>query len=722
MEHLIAKGVDRAIQYVHRRRMEAQKGAGAPFVVEGNRQRFAAVASMVAGREIDVVNIRGDTPPRPYWPVLYRMAHPALLPEHGFGWSDGEKLFFPVSVVEMDSETAREEITKTLLFFLSFQVRCGTLEAAWRNRSMLASDRLTADLFWIIENTRLHCEIRREYPGAVRGWARITGHLLKSRPAARYLTDAEKKVEGFLRESLEGTLLSSADGLRVSGSAEESLGMAAGMKRKWAARGVNMHSEREARSLLRGQASESDIDASLHVEDSPRLGRRGSFKAGRYRAIVPFFPWGKLVLDRIKHGGSLAPAARAGKEATPSPAGEGSAKEGKPRRGGRYAARTEGVDEKANENGLTLNIYDKILSWAEFVNVRRPFDDDPDQDAGTKADECEELSMAELDRTTANTFNAEIEKADSYTGAGDEAGEIDEESFLYPEWDYRRRAYRDDYSRLTETLAVGEDAGFCARVLREKRGAIKEVTRNLGLISPSVRLTRRQIEGTTIDLNAAVDAIADLEAGHTPDERLYAAYTKTERDLSALFLVDLSMSTDGWAGDTRIIDHEKESLLILCEALEKLRDRYAVYGFSGKTRKGCRFFRIKGFTESYGDGVRKRIGGLIPYSYTRMGPAVRHAAGILAKEQARTRLLFILSDGKPNDVDVYEGRYGIEDTRMAIKEAESAGIVPFCLTVDTGAGDYLPRLFGHGNYAVVPGVDMLAKKLPSLYAKIIQKL
>lgn len=685
MEHLIAKGVDRAIQLIHRRRMEARKGAGAPFTVEGNRQRFSAVASMVAGRDIDVADIRGDTPPRPYWPVLYRMAHPALLPEHGFGWSDGEKLFFPVSVVEMESEAAREDLAKTLLFFLSFQVRCGTLEAAWRERSVLASDRLTADLFWIIENTRLFREIEGEYPGAVRGWAGLTGYLLKGRPAARYLTHAEKKVEGFMRESIEGTLRPSSDGLIVSGSAGESLSRALEMKMKWAAKGA---------------------------------------KAGRYRAVVPFFPWGKLVLDRIKCGGSIAAGALPGKASTPSTTGQGpdKDKEGKSGKGGRYAARTEDVDEKANENGLTLNIYDKILSWAEFVNVRRPFDDDPDPDAGAKADECEELSMSELDRTTANTFNAEIEKADNYTGGGDEDGDIDEGTFSYPEWDYKKRAYRDGYSLLTETLAVGEDAGYSARVLREKRGAIKEVTRNLEIISPSVRLTGRQIEGTTIDLNAAVDAIADFHAGHTPDDRLYASYIKTERDLSALFLVDLSMSTDGWAGETRIIDHEKESLLILCEALEKLRDRYAVYGFSGKTRKGCRFFRIKGFTESYNDGVRKRIGGLIPYSYTRMGPAVRHASAILAKEQARTRLLFILSDGKPNDVDVYEGRYGIEDTRMAIKEAEGEGIVPFCLTVDTGAGDYLPRLFGHGNYAVVPGVDMLAKKLPSLYAKIIQKL
>lgn len=681
MEHLLAKGVDRAIQFVHRKRMEALKGEGDPFVVSGNLRRFSALASMVAGRELEVADLRGDTPPRPYWPVMYKMAHPALLPEHGFGWSDGETLFFPVSVVEMPDEASREELVKALLFFLSFQVRCGALDAARQRRSLLESDRLVADLFWIIENGRLYCEISSEYPGVVRNWASLSRYLLEKRPAARYLNDPEKKVEQFLKETIEAAF--STGGVSpISGSAGESIRCAVEIKNRWKAEGV---------------------------------------KTNRYRAIIPFFPWGKLIPERIKDGdliigqGKAVKAARSSSEENETP-------QAKPGKSARYAARREEVDEKANENGLTLNIYDKILSWAEFVNVNRPFDDDPDEDAGKKADECEELSISELERGTANTFNAELEKADAYTSGDEQEVDSSEQAFYYSEWDYKRQAYRPDYSRLIESPVAGEDAEFCARVLTEKSALVKEVTRNFERLSPSVRLAGRQTDGTSIDLNAAIDAIADLEAGRTPDDRLYSNYIKTERDLSALFLVDLSMSTDGWAGGAKIIDHEKQSLVVLCEALKKLRDRYAIYGFSGKTRKGCRFFRVKGFAENYGDSVKKRIGGLIPYSYTRMGPAIRHAASILSKEQARTRLLFILSDGKPNDVDVYEGRYGVEDTRKAIKEAESGGITPFCLTVDTGAGDYLPRLFGRGNYAVVPGVDMLAKKLPELYAKIIHKL
>ena len=111
MEHYLAKGVDRVIQFVHRKRMEALKGDGEPFIIDGNLRRFSALASMVAGRDLEVADIRGDTPPKPYWPVMYKMAHPALLPEHGFGWSDGQTLFFPVSGVETPDEAAREDAT-----------------------------------------------------------------------------------------------------------------------------------------------------------------------------------------------------------------------------------------------------------------------------------------------------------------------------------------------------------------------------------------------------------------------------------------------------------------------------------------------------------------------------------------------------------------------------------------------------------------------------------
>ncbi|MFQ5466200.1 MAG: nitric oxide reductase activation protein NorD [Thermodesulfobacteriota bacterium] len=698
MEHLIGKGIDRTIGLIHGRRMARWKSASEPFVLEGNLRRFAAVASMVSGIDLDAVEIRGDTPPRHYRPVLHRMAHPALMAEHGFGWTDGETLFLPVSIAEGVPGEARagergggEDMAKLLLFFLAHQAGCGSIGVAAAKRSLLAGDRALSDLFWIIENTRLLGVISRDWPGVARDWPAAARFLLSRRPPAKYLNRAEERAERFLRETVEGTL--GGPSPSDSASAGESLALAVELKRKWEASGA-------------------------------------SFR--RYRALVPFLPWGKLVAERVKArddveaagpSPSRAPKDAAGDGEGPDDGGAPAGEDREAEKKRRYASRSEEVDEEANEQGLALNIYDKVLSWAEFVNVTRPFDDDPDQDAGKKADAMEELTTAELSRTTANTFDAELERVDNRLETGEEdcdggAGKV----YRYPEWDYRRRRYRPDYSVVAETAAVEEKGEFVNLTLRTRRAVIREVTRNLELLTPETRLAGRLIEGELIDLNAAVEAISDMEAGSAPDERLYASYIRSERDLSVLFLIDLSMSTDAWVGERRVIDHEKEALVILCESLKKLQDRYSVYGFSGKTRRGCKFFRVKGFDEGYGERVRDRITGLAPYSYTRMGPAVRRATEILKGESTRARLLFILSDGKPNDVDVYEGRYGLEDTRMAVREAEREGIAPFCLTVDSGAGDYLPRLFGKGNFAVVSSVARLAARLPELYSRIIHGL
>jgi len=452
MDHLIAKGVDKALQFVHRKRIDGWSGEGEAFVTEGNRRRFTALASMIVGRDVEVTDIRGDTPPRPYWPVLYKMAHPALRPEHGFGWSDGETIFLPVSMVEMEDEKKREDLMRLLLFFLALQTRDGAIELARRKRSLLEGDRLTADLFWIIENTRLFGVMREEYPGVVRQWPSISSELLEKRPAKRYLSAAEQRVEAFLKETIEATG-SEVGPLIAVANAEESLAMAIDMKKKLAGEGV---------------------------------------KVSRYRAIVPFLPWGKLIPGRVKDAEEAALSPMETPKGAAGQTGNEKPDDDKARKRARYAARKQEVDEEANENGLTLNIYDKILSWAEFINVPRPFDDDPDADPGKKADECEELSMADLERTTANTFNADLEKTDTFSSADEAIEDTGVEAFYYPEWDYKRSSYRPNHARLVESAATELDRGFSERVMREKRGVIKEGTRNLEMLTPSVRLVGRR--------------------------------------------------------------------------------------------------------------------------------------------------------------------------------------------------------------------------------------
>lgn len=680
MEHLAGKGIDKAIQFFYGRRLRKWGADKASYLLSGHMRRFGILASMAAGKPVRAACIRGDTPPRPYLKTLNSMGHPAILADHGFGWSDGETIFLPLSMVDMPDCEGQEKLVRLLIFFLSSHIRLNTLKTAFENRALLDQDRLVADLYWIMENIRITPIIKETYPGVFRDWEDIVHYLLSRRPGPRHINAPEQRIEQFLRDAFPGV----SAGVSASSGPEESLRMAQAIKRQWQEAGVPLK---------------------------------------RYRGMVPFTPWGKLIPGRIKQGllyheerrGYVAPspdAAKAADTGRPVPRSETR---------NRYAAKKTTVDEEENGQGLTLNIYDKLLSWAEFVNVTRPFDDDPDEDAGEAADSMKELTTAEIRKTTTSFFDADIERADDHPPAP--AKEVDTKRiFSYKEWDYRKGAYTVDASRLSEFIAAGAGAEAVDNILREKKRVIKEVTRKFEAITPAATLKSRQLDGDFIDFNAAVEAFSDFEAGKTPDDRLYASYTRNDRDIAVLFLVDLSMSTDGWVDGRRIIDHEKEALVILCEAMLKLRDRHAIYGFSGKTARDCRFYHIKGFNENYGSIVKERIGSLIPYHYTRMGPAIRHAAGILKNESSKVRLLFMLSDGKPNDIDAYEGRYGLEDTRMAIKEAEREGIIPFCLTVDNKAQEYLPRLFGKGNYAVASRADKLARRLPDLYARIIRQL
>ena len=250
---------------------------------------------------------------------------------------------------------------------------------------------------------------------------------------------------------------------------------------------------------------------------------------------------------------------------------------------------------------------------------------------------------------------------------------------VYDEWDYRRKGYRKRWVLLRESDAPMGDTAFTLEILDRHHGMIQAIKRRFERIRTSQVLLKRQKDGDRVDLDAAVEAFADSRAGLTPSERVFSHIRRDKRDIATAFLIDLSGSTKGW-----INDMERTALLILSEAFGVLKDRFAIYGFSGRTRKRCELFRIKGFEEPYGETVKARISGLVPLDYTRMGPPIRHLTGILRQMEARTRLMITLSDGKPDDYDIYKGPYGIEDTRQALIESRQAGIHPFGITIDRG--------------------------------------
>lgn len=285
---------------------------------------------------------------------------------------------------------------------------------------------------------------------------------------------------------------------------------------------------------------------------------------------------------------------------------------------------------------------------------------------------------------------------------------------IYDEWDYRREAWRRDWCHLYESEGpAGEDA-WVESVRARHAHLIRSIRRRFESLRGEDKAERRQLDGEEIDLDAQVEARADRKAGSEPSPRLFIHRRQIERSLAVMFMVDMSGSTKGWVNDA-----ERESLVLLCEAIEALGDRYAIYGFSGWTRTRCDIYRIKTFDERYDAAARRRIAGIEARDYTRMGVAVRHLSGLLQRQATRHKLLVTLSDGRPDDHgDEYRGRYGIEDTRRALLEAREKGIRSYCVTIDRHGADYLPQLYGPAHYSVIDDAKKLPQKLAEIYRKL----
>lgn len=258
------------------------------------------------------------------------------------------------------------------------------------------------------------------------------------------------------------------------------------------------------------------------------------------------------------------------------------------------------------------------------------------------------------------------------------------------------------------------DPAYVDGVIEKHQGLVKHLRRTFEAMRDESRLLRRQVQGDDVDIDALVEALADSMDGREMSDQLFLHRHRADRSMAVMFMVDMSGSTRGWINDA-----EREALVMLCEALERLGDRYAIYGFSGQTRKRCEIYRIKTFDEPYDEKVKARIAGIGPKDYTRMGAAIRHLSKLLNAVEARTKLLITLSDGKPDDYfDIYRGQYGIEDTRQALFEARRSGIHPFCITIDREGKQYLPHMYGHANWVEIDEVRKLPLKVADIYRRL----
>ena len=299
--------------------------------------------------------------------------------------------------------------------------------------------------------------------------------------------------------------------------------------------------------------------------------------------------------------------------------------------------------------------------------------------------------------------------------------DLGEQTFMYDEWDLRIEDYRPSWCTLRETRSTREVPAFVAATFHEYGGVVTQIRRNFQLMRPErLRKMRFQSEGDDLDLDGLVEHVVDKRARVTPTDRVYIKRDKKDRDVTTAFLVDMSSSTDRKIdGRKRIIDIEKEGLLLMCEALEAIRDEYAIYGFSGNGRDDAQFYTVKELGERYDDRVRSRIGGIYGRSKTRMGPAIRHTTKRLMSVDSNVKLMILLTDGKPYDSDTYQDNaYAQADTQMALREARREKIHLFCVTVDQEGADYLPTMYSDANFVVIDDVRTLPQKLPQLYRRL----
>lgn len=437
----------------------------------------------------------------------------------------------------------------------------------------------------------------------------------------------------------------------------------------------------------------------------------------------------RAIRQALIHPGSVAPLPRAGSDPWPVvlwlyPALDKGAAAGntlgddntESRPGGlakkrkrRQAERVEGFDR---DQGLMIFRLESLFSWTEFIPVDRAGDDTEEEDAEAVADDMDMISVSNDRRETSSSIKFDLdlpseENDDLRLGPG----------IHLPEWDWRSQGYRENFCCLQPMLARHAAPVELPEALRRPA---KRLQRQFSSLKPLKQWQRRQIDGDELDLDACLEREVQHRRGSgVIDQKLFRRCQQNQRDLACLVLADISLSTDTYINNhQRVIDIARDGLQLLSEALQASRDPFALFGFSSRRRDHVRFHHIKGFDEPYTATTRGRIQALEPGYYTRMGAAIRQATRLLQARHEHQKILLLLTDGKPNDLDLYEGRYGVEDTRMAVQEAHKAGLTPFCVTIDDEASEYLPYVFGSNNFVVIRDPTQLPLQLPKLYLKL----
>lgn len=376
----------------------------------------------------------------------------------------------------------------------------------------------------------------------------------------------------------------------------------------------------------------------------------------------------------------------------------------------------EYAEDPDGREGLILFRLESLFSWSEYLPLDRLADDNEDDDAEKVAEDLDRITLSQNRAAQASKIRLDLDlpsaaEDDIPLGMGNH----------YPEWDYRKQLLKKNHCTVIPMLPRKAESAPLPDYLADTAKSLRRLFSNF---NTQPLMLRRQLQGSELDISAALNhRVQQLRGQASSDAPVWRQQQTKQRDLSCLVLADLSLSTDAWANNEKqVITVIRESLHLLGEALNASDDDFALYGFSSRRRNHVRYNLIKNFNEPWGDEIHGRISALEPGYYTRMGAAIRQSIDIIKDHPAEKRLLLMLTDGKPNDLDIYEGRYGIEDTRMAILEAHRQGIETYCVNIDQNTGDYIPYVFGQQRYYHLNRASQLPKLLPRLYLNLTGRM
>ncbi|OIQ93445.1 hypothetical protein GALL_245960 [mine drainage metagenome] len=315
-------------------------------------------------------------------------------------------------------------------------------------------------------------------------------------------------------------------------------------------------------------------------------------------------------------------------------------------------------------------------------------------------------------------FHSDHHVANPRTSAANAAAPI---VIHQPEWDYVAGSYRPDWVTVYETLQAPGDPALIDRLLAKHAALARPLQRLIDLMKPQgKKLVRRQEEGPEIDLDPAIDALIDNRSGISPDPRIHTRTEPYQRDISVLVLLDLSESVKQTppGAESTVLELSREAVSLLGWALAALGDPYAIAGFASNSRHELNYRHIKGYTEAWGEQSKARLSGIEGGLSTRMGAALRHAGRALSGRGSEKKLLLLLTDGEPADVDVEDGQYLHADARRAVEELAAAGVFTFCFSLDPGADAYVSAIFGASRFMVLDRIERLPERLPRLYLEL----